>query len=438
MTDIERNTEGLQSEWYKLVTRNAGDLPQALRATELWCNEAAGRKWCRLYRPANINTSLRIVCEKYARCWFVRCRETELGALESRLDETGTDYNTVHIQKTQLLRTYPNDEVEAALWLLAKDRKVAQAQKLPASAKPAVAYLTDHNGLAGYLRRMQKTSTYDTFYLKLPDEQVVGIEIEKGEAQTTKEMEEEKQKILHLKSFADKRWFVMKQLHTREMQTEWQLHEWVRRQNEEELREWQEAEDERLSSGGREPADRPVPMMLETFLPTDNIDLSVEEEERIARLYEPGTIAWRKHTKRLVFTGYLFIKANSKFLVKLAEGLNEPAIGTRLFAHIQKHCGLPQMIPAKLMENFMAAIEEETLQLTFGEDELMENAYAVFRGTPERMHLRGRVGRIVKKKGKLYLTFSPLPGLMTACKGFAVTEKEIRKPTRKELREIEE
>lgn len=426
----------LQSEWYKFVVRNAGELPQAIRVTEVWCNEAAGRKWCRLYRPAGINTSLRIVCEKYAKCWFVRCRETELESLGSRLDEAGTGYNTVHIQKTQLLKTYPDEEVEAALWLLARDRKVAQAHKLPTAAKPAVAYLTDHNGLAGHLRRMQKTSAYDTFYLKLPDEQVVSIEIEKGEAQTKKEMEEAKQKILHLKSFADKRWFVMKQLYTREMQTEWVLHEWVERLNEEELQAWQRAEEERMSGGGKEPADRPVPMMLETFLPTDNIDLSVEEEERIKKLYEPGTLAWRKHTKRLVFTGYLFIKANSKLLVKLAEGLDEPMTGTRIFAHIQKHCGLPQEIPAKLMENFMAAIEEETLQLSFDEDEPLEDTYAVFRGTPERMHLRGRIGRVVKKKGRLYLTFCPMPGLMAACKGFAVTEKEIRKPTRKELNEI--
>lgn len=402
---------GAKKEWYKLGAKTAGETADALAITETWCNEKPGRKWRYFYRKVT-NKSLPKLLEKLSRYWFVWCSEDELQILLQQLKTTVPTAKAICYQWTNLIRPFSNDEIKALEWLLdsAESLYASRGNKLPRLAHTGVIDLPGLPGLRGYVKLQQGQPDVDLFYLELLDDWYY-LKVKKGIARKEKR-NTTKENPIGVTTFKGERWFAFRMLYQKEYLVEERLLQWVEEMDDEEL-------------------------MLETFLPMDNLDLSPEEMEAVSKRCERGSIEWKKRTQRLLFTGYLFVKMNAKVLLRLIEGANEPVPGVRLFSYMMKERGIPTVIPTPSMESFRQAITEETLQLDMGADEIRENEYVVFRGSEERKHLKGRIGRIAYKKGKMYFTFMPFMGLIASCcKGFEVTKEEIRKPTKKEKKEF--
>lgn len=432
---MQQQTEELQSEWYKMAVRNAGDLAQALHITEEWCAEDEARSHRYLYKKNISNTSLQMMMDRQYKCWYVSCKEMELADLGQRLNDAGLNFSVLYYHGIKLLRPFYKTDFDLFNLLLLKGVTLYQpaGKKPPKLAKPATTDLPFYPNLQGRVQRLPGQKEIDNFFVELLGETYY-LEIPKGSARPAKKKEEDginKGSVF----FTGQQWFALRMLYAKEFYVEKLFKEWVEECNREENEEWESAERTRIADGSEKALPKPTPMYLETFLPADNIDLSREAEEAIARQYKPGSVAWKKRTLRLIFTGYLFVKINTKLLQRLIDGA-QPISGMRLINYMMKQKGIPQAIPTVAMEQFMAAVDEQTLQLGFGDDESLENQIVVFRGTKERMHLKGSYGRILYKKRKMYFTLLPIMGGNARfCKGFEVSKKEVRKATKKELKE---
>lgn len=433
---MQRPIEELQNEWYKFTVRNVGELPLALHITQEWCAEDESRDYRYLYKKHISNTSLQMIMDRQYKCWYVHCKEAELADLGQRLDENRLSYSMLYYNGIKLLRPFYKTDFDLFNLLLMKGVTLYQPaeKKPPKFAKTATVDLPFFPNLAGHVQRLPGQKEIDNFFVELLGETYY-LEIPKGTARLTKKKSE---KAINKGSifFTGEQWFALKMLYTKEFYIEELFKEWVEKCNREEREEWEKAERERIQSGSEKALPQPAPMYLDTFLPADNIDLSREEEEDIAQHYKAGSVAWKKRTKRLLFTGYLFVKINTKLLQRLIDGA-QPVDDMRLINFMMKYKGIPQAISNVAMEQFIAAVDEQTLQLDFDDDESMEDRIVVFRGTKERMHLKGCYGRILNKRGRMYFTLLPIMGNNASfCKGFEVTKKEIRKASPKEIREL--
>lgn len=393
------------THYYKIVSRSPERKVCALETTCKWQQEQPGRIVKSLDNKSSHDerSCRQILAERYCLTYFVGCTEEGIRELEERL-ATASTASVAKDQARHTYKTYTEEDIDLLIWL-SKSNTPFYFKKAPLAAKPAEVDIPGFGSRKGLARKVQKKDV-DYFYFTILDDEHLAIEIAKGEAKLLTDAEKLEQFITH---FEGKRWYVLQRLYKKEMLMEEALNEWAAMQGD---------------------------LELTTFLPTDKKDLSDEQVQTIRKKYPIDNYERRKRLERLVFSGYLFVQAGSDFLLQLAGGKVQAYPGIHLFAHLMKQKGLPRVVPDKMMDNFKKALQEETLDLELKEGDIQENMYAVFRGTPERMHLKGCLGRVQRHRGKLYFTLSPLPGLMATCKGFPVKRTDIRPPRKAELEEM--
>lgn len=399
---------GIANLWYRLKITSLEDVPLSLSLVEAWSRE--GRTQAKAYRyfttPLSRLEGLQIIYRRYKQSIFIKCLADDLENLLELLEKRGVKCSMFKENATHREKMYVEAELNALGWLLDHAPFFIIEKEMPGRLRRATITLDGSPTLCGYVKKLSKDTLHDRFWINLADELLISFHIPKGAAAPIKKGDAGRNRE-YLK-FDGTRWFVLARLSGRE----------IRVMNA--LQKWAAAKNLLLKE----------PISLETYLPLEDKEVSAKNEER-SKNWDRNGVLWLTMHKRLVISGYLFVRVNELFLKEL-EAETKPIMNLWLRLNLLRRDGIPASVPDVVMDSFRNTLKEDMIQLDLTDSSYTEGDYVVYRGSEERPHLKGFIGRIIKKKGALYLAFDPLGGLMNSCKAIEVNSRQIRMLTKAE------
>lgn len=401
-------SDGVSNLWYRLKINNLEDMTLALDTVKAWSEgECHGpRAYRHFANPKSRLEGVQTIYKRYKQSIFIECLSDNLECLLNRMGSRGIKCSLFKENATHREKTYVEAELDALGWLFDHAPFFIIEKEVPKRLRKATIVLDGSPTLCGHVKKLSKNSVNDRFWMNFSDEQIVSFHIPKGTALPIKK--QDTQKPLRLPEFDGTRWFVLARLSGREIRVMNALQKWTAEKN----------------------LQLEEPISLEVFLPMEDREVSARNEEK-SRNWDRNGVLWLTMHKRLVVSGYLFAKVNHAFLKELEAEVN-PIMGLRLRSYLLRRDGLPASVPDVVMTSFQDTVKEDMMQLDLTDSSYTEGDYVVFRGSKERPHLKGFVGRIIKREGTLYLAFDPLGGLMNSCKAIKVSSKQIRMLTKRE------
>lgn len=340
-------------------------------------------------------------------CW-VKCTEEELNGMLNELNSKQITADASRKSNSGTIRVADENEVNTLRWIIThKPQNLFRVSATPKEAVHATLVVQGGVVLAGKLVKMRGKVETDKFYFNVIDTTLFMI-VSKGTANESGDFRQEYKDAKKAKGYdeinSERHWMVLRASRGSEQTLENRLTRWMKYKEEQ--------------SNGEE-----LGIQFETYLPI------------FWKEVKKGSSQATEQRKALFCPGYLFIRTSINDLLKLETDKTwDGGYISRLLVRESRKIDITNKamtISDRSMDDFKFIVNSNLTNITLEADDFIDKEYVRYFNKESALHQK--IGQIMHKGDKLFITFCNLDGLMSYFKGTEVNSSEIRKLTKKEL-----